>query len=289
MNTVAPELSIVIPVHNGAEWITEQLDGLALSLAEGPSAEILVVDNRCTDDTIGVVGRWSDQTGIPVRVVPANERAGEPYARNVGFRAARTDFIAYCDADDVVAPTWTSAMLKMLKSADYVTGPLDTHRLNSPEAADMRGQALFRELPTLHGVVPFAHGCNMGFRRSVLEQTGGFDETYLIGCDIEMAIRLWRADVTLMWSPEALVHYRLRSTPRAVYRQARAYGRSRLRFDALVPELEPTHGATKQLRRLAWLMRHLPDLRSLEGRFKWSWVSGQVVGEVEGLLRRQQP
>ena len=150
-------------------------------------------------------------------------------------------------------------------------------------------QALFRELPTLHGVVPFAHGCNMGFRRSVLEQTGGFDETYLIGCDIEMAIRLWRADVTLMWSPEALVHYRLRSTPRAVYRQARAYGRSRLRFDALVPELEPTHGATKQLRRLAWLMRHLPDLRSLEGRFKWSWVSGQVVGEVEGLLRRQQP
>ena len=121
------------------------------------------------------------------------------------------------------------------------------------------------------------------------QQTGGFDETYLIGCDIEMAIRLWRADVTLMWSPEALVHYRLRSTPRAVYRQARAYGRSRLRFDAPVPELEPTHGATKQLRRLAWLMRHLPDLRSLEGRFKWSWVSGQVVGEVEGLLRRQQP
>ncbi len=276
-----PELSVVIPVYNGASTITEQLDALAVSLSNCPPAEILVVNNRSTDETVDVVSRWSDATGVDLRIITADRRVGEPYARNVGFRSARSDIVAYCDADDVVGRTWAKALFEAMGSSDYATGPLDTHLLNTPGIADIRGQAMHNQLPLIRGLVPFANGSNMAFRRSLLESLGGFDETYLIGCDIEIAIRAWRAGIALVWVPDQLVHYRLRNTPRDVWSQARSYGRARRRIESLIPEVHPKGERMRRLRRVGWLVRHLPGASTRDGRIHWLWVAGQVVGEIE--------
>lgn len=285
MPTGVPDISVVIPVHNGAEFIRAQLEAVGSSLASVPSAEVLVVDNRSDDGSANIAIEWARRTGAPLEVIDAHERAGEPYARNVGWRAARSDLIAYCDADDVVSPQWLRALFDGLQEHDYVTGPLDTYELNDPAIADLRGQALFRSLAHVHEVVPFAHGCNMGFRRSTLEDVGGFDESFLIACDIEIAVRLWRSGVELAWLEDAVVHYRLRSTPAQIFRQARAYGRSRHRITALVPEAaRDASPDRRRLRRLAWLVRHIPETRKESGRARWAWVGGQVVGELEGAV-----
>lgn len=275
--------SVVIPMHNGGDVIRQQLDGLSLALRNRPDAEIVVVDNRSTDRGAVVAAQWGDDAGAPVRVVDAHDKAGEPHARNVGWQAARSDVILFCDADDVVSPTWAGALAAALERNRYATGPLDTSRLNDPRIVDLRGQRLFRSIPTLANGIPFAHGCNMGFRRGALEQLSGFDESFLIGCDIEIAVRAWRDGIRLVWEPDALVHYRLRSTPGEVFRQARAYGRSRRRIAAMVDgpgvgDVDWWH----QLRRTAWLARHAPGLARFGGRMEWAWVAGQVAGELEG-------
>jgi glycosyltransferase involved in cell wall biosynthesis len=286
MSKSSPELSIVIPVYNGAEWILPQLEAVSRSLKQAPHAEILVVDNRSTDDSAALVSTWSESTGAPVRVVEAHDTIGEPHARNVGWQQAASQSIAYCDADDVVADSWAGAVAEALRNHSYVTGPIDTQELNPPELADLRGQSLFDSIPEVYGLVPYAHGCNMAFSRSVLETLGGFEETFLIGCDIELAIRAWRAEVDLTWDPGVLVHYRLRSSTRATYRQARSYGRVRHRLAALVPEADGNGEArSKRLGRIGWLAKHVPEIREPAGRAKWAWVAGQVVGEVEGYLR----
>ena len=279
--------SVVIPMHNGAEVILQQLEGLAASLRSLPDAEIVVVDNRSTDVGPSLVRQWAADTGAPVRVLGAHEKAGEPYARNAGWRVARSDVILYCDADDVVSSTWAGSLAGALEHERYATGPLDTALLNDPRIADLRGQRLFRKVPTLDNGIPFAHGCNMGFRRTVLEQLGGFDESYLIACDIELAVRAWRHEIGLAWAPDAMVHYRLRSTVTEVYRQARAYGRSRRRIDRAVTGAPGTLDWGHQARRAAWLARHTTDLRAFEGRIKWAWVAGQCIGELGG--RRPWP
>lgn len=279
---MTPSASVVIPMHNGAEHIRAQLDALLDGLRAVPDAEIIVVDNRSTDNGPSIVADWAATTGAPVRVIPAHDKAGEPYARNVGWRAARSEHICYCDADDAVSSTWLQALSTTLRTARYATGPLDTQLLNDPRIADLRGQALFNARPALDNGTPFAHGCNMGFQRGTLEQLGGFDETYLIACDIEIGVRAAQASINLEWVPDALVNYRLRSSFSDIYKQARAYGRSRRRIDSLI------HGRTgyidwaRQSRRAAWLLRHLPDNASYGGRMKWAWVAGQVSGELGG-------
>lgn len=282
MSTQELAVSVVIPVHNGAAYIVEQLEAVASSLAGVPKTEIVVVDNRSTDGTGPIVTQWAREKGIDVRLAIAADRAGEPYARNVGWRSATGDLILYCDADDVVGESWARALIASLRESEYATGPLDTQRLNSPELANLRGQALFLSVPLLHSTVPFAHGCNMGFRRSALERLGGFNESFLIGCDIEIAIRAWRRGVSLSWSPEAWVHYRLRSSPADIFGQARSYGRSRNRIDSLVPEVAPSRSSTRIARNLGWLVKHALASRERSGRMAWLWVAGQLTGEIEG-------
>jgi len=289
--TADVDLSVIIPVHNGAPVILEQLDAVVRA-TRGIAAEILVVDNASTDGTRLTVERWMEGSDVPTRLVDASERLGEPYARNVGARAASAPLLAYCDADDVVAETWGRAVLDALAGgARFVTGPIDVDRLNPPWLRDIRGRRLFEHQPLLHEVVPYAHGCNMAFRADALADLGSFDESIAMGCDIEIAIRAWRSGVELTWVDGALVHYRLRPTLRANFRQGRTYGRSRPFLRSLTPELVDRSKLRRQhLRRAGWLVKAIPRAAvDRAHRARWVWVVAQLVGEIEAGARAARP
>ena len=102
-----PTLSVVIPAHDAAATLPAQLDALLAQQWTEPW-EIVVVDNRSTDDT-GARRRRATRTAIRASGSSrADARAGVAYCRNVGVGAARADAIAMCDADDVVAPGWVA-------------------------------------------------------------------------------------------------------------------------------------------------------------------------------------
>ncbi len=247
-----------------------------------------MVDNRCTDGTAARFRQWSERSDTTARLVEASERRGEPHARNVGFRAADGELIAYCDGDDVVSGTWVAAMQSGLRDNHYLTGPVDVDLLNEDWQRSVRGRALFESLAQTYGGVPFAHGCNMGFRREMLADLGGFDESFMIACDVEIAIRAWRAGVELGWQPGALVHYRLRDSLPALYRQARAYSASRPRIRQLLPEkVDHADERRARVRRAAWLARHLPTNTRRQEWARWLWVAGQLHGETAAWLKNQ--
>lgn len=279
-----PVVSVVVPVHNNASTIIEQLDALKRALDGAPKTELLVVDNRSTDGSAEAVKGWSAATGVPVRVVDASERAGEPFARNIGWRHALGRHVLYCDGDDVVADSWITSMSAGLDRWPYVTGPVSTDRLNAPRLAAARGSQIFDGVPMLYGTVPYAHGCNMGFRREVLETLGGFDEQFLAGCDQAIAVCAWQHGFELGFAEGALVHYRLRTDLRSTWRQGRSYGRYRVRVRALTPELVDRGELRRaQLRRYAWVTRKaVPAMLSTDLRVRWVWVTSQLVGSLMG-------
>lgn len=89
-------VSLIIPVHNGARYIRETLES-ALNQSCLP-AEILVVDDASTDDTVSIVKNVSKH----IRIV-AIAKSGADAARNEGVRCAEGDLIAFADADDCLA------------------------------------------------------------------------------------------------------------------------------------------------------------------------------------------
>ncbi len=93
-------LSIIIPARNESETITDVLQSV-LATSYAP-IEVLVVDDRSTDDTAAQVERIAAQDAR-VRLIHGTELPagwyGKPWACHQGYRAARGDLLLFIDAD----------------------------------------------------------------------------------------------------------------------------------------------------------------------------------------------
>src|ERR1700756_5684791 len=98
------KLSVIIPCYNVGDNIAAQLEALAGQQWSEPW-EVIVADNGSTDNSLQVVRECARR--LPeLRIIDASGKAGAAHARNVGARAATGDYLAFCDADDEVAPGW---------------------------------------------------------------------------------------------------------------------------------------------------------------------------------------
>ena len=104
-----PEVSVVIPVHNGERFICDAVES-ALTQS-GPRIEVIVVDNNSQDRTREVVAQ---RYGSAV-VLLLELRAGAAHARNAGCAIAKGRYLAFLDADDLWLPGKLEKQLRMLK------------------------------------------------------------------------------------------------------------------------------------------------------------------------------
>jgi len=279
----APQLvSVVIPVKNGAATIGEQLEALSKQHYDGPW-ELLVVDNASTDDTRAIAENWADR--FPkLRVLDASARPGSSYARNFGAQAADGDFIAFCDADDVVAPDWIAALVKGAQEFDAVTGPQEVTVINDEAVQSWRSPRA-QTLPRAR-FLPFAPSCNLGVWADVFDRTGGFNEEYPQAHDVEWSWRAQLASFTLGYAPDAVVHYRYRSDARGIARQAYLSGLDSAR---LYRDYRREGLRRRPLRRVlrvwVWIVLRSPLVFSPTRRGLWIRRAGEARGRLVGSLR----
>ncbi|RYC05837.1 glycosyltransferase family 2 protein [Nocardioides zhouii] len=255
----SPRCSVVIPTYNGAHVIGEQL--AALCEQDGaPPFEVVVADNGSTDDLAGVVTSWQERLA-GLRRVDASRAQGVSVARNVGIDHATSDLILICDADDRVSPGWVAAMTSALADHPLVSGPVETALLSGRSASwvpiEQRTTQLFE---TWEGR-SYGIGCNLGLRREVWEQVGGFDEHYPAGGEeIDFAWRAGDLGYEFAYVAGGLIHYRIRTDLRGVLRQQYNSGRgtamlyARFRPTEVVPKstLRRIHHELLLLKRFPW-------------------------------------
>jgi len=286
-DAVPCELTVVIPARNEERALPAQLEALLAQEWSG-AWEVVVADNGSTDRTPDVVHRYA-QRDPRVRLVHAHERQGVNYCRNAGVLAGRGQSFAFCDADDVVGSNWVAAIGEALRRHEFVTGMLELDALNPAWLAATRGRGDERGVATFYNVFPYPHGNNFGLQRIAWERLGRFDENFPSAAeDAEFGLRAWRAGVSLQFVGTAVVHYRYRGTAADLWRQGTAYGRSRPLIRRRLKELgAPTPSPFAGWRSWLWLARHLPSLRSAEGRAAWTWVAANRAGHVQGSVRHR--
>ena len=278
-------ISVIIPVLNGEAHIAEQLEALASQTYRGPR-EVVIVDNGCTDRTLEIVGSCARM--LPqLRVVDATAGRGLSHARNVGAATAAGDFLAYCDADDVVAPGWLEAMAGAAAHADLVGGRNEWRALNDPTVIAWRASRPMTELMRDHGFLPYASGGNLGVWTSVAREVG-WDERFVFGSSDQ--VFAWRAQLAgyrLVFAPDAVVQLRFRRSLVATARQFYRYGRSgpeahRTFRPAGIPK--PDNRAA--LVRWRQLVLRLPDLwATRERRGNWIRAAAFRLGRLVGSVR----
>lgn len=97
-------VSVIIPTFNGAQFIGRTLDSILQQ--DYPPAEIIVVNDGSTDDTASVVRTYAPG----VRLIDI-ENGGPTGARLTAVRAAKSEWVAFCDSDDLWHPDHLSGLV----------------------------------------------------------------------------------------------------------------------------------------------------------------------------------
>ncbi len=106
-------VSVVIPTYNSEKTICRALDSVMAQTLQ--PAETIIVDDGSTDSTVAIVEayatNWPDRR---ITFMPMAENHGPSYARNMGWNTAKTEFVAFLDADD----SWHKRKLEI--QTDYM-------------------------------------------------------------------------------------------------------------------------------------------------------------------------
>ncbi len=276
-----------MPVLNGEAHIGLQLAALAAQTYRG-EWELVVVDNGCRDRSMDIVTEWAPR--LPrVTVVDARARRGLNRARNAGAVAARGDFLAFCDADDVATEAWLEAMADAAAGADIVSGRLEWETLNDSVVRAWRPQAEMTDLAVdvEHGFLPYAPGGNMGVWTRVAREIG-WDERFQFGSsDHTFSWNAQLAGYRLVYAPDALMRQRFRGTIWATARQHYRYGRSGAQLRRAFPgaDLKP-FDHREAMRRWRWLGVSVPHLwGSREERGLYVRTASERLGRLAGSVR----
>lgn len=277
-------MSVVLAARNAASTIPAQLDALSKQTYGGPS-EVIVVDNASEDGTGSIARQWTDRIR-GLRVVDARDGRTAGYARNAGAREAAGDVILCCDADDVVAPDWLAAMVRCAASFDIFGGRHDVESLDNPLGIDPAFNVDGLQRPI--GYLPHVGGACLGVWADVLQAIGGWNEARG-GDDIDLCWRAQLASYRIGFAPDAVVHFRLRQSLRALMRQNYRDGQKwpRLYRDFRDKGM-PRSSAAQALAAWAWLLVTAPTLIwNVRRRTLWARRAGQRAGRVVASIRHR--
>jgi glycosyltransferase involved in cell wall biosynthesis len=280
-------ISAVIACRNAARTIGRQIEAVATQ-AWHDGFDIIVVDNRSTDESPCVVQRYMEQFPF-LRLITANERLGAGYARNCGVRASTADAVVFCDADDEVAPGWLAAMGRALDQHDFVACRIDVDKINDPRIAGTSPHPQSSGLQRMPypPYLPHAGGGTLGIRRALHDEIGGFDEEFRFVQDTHYCLKAQLAGRALHFVPEARVHVRMRDTLNGTFRQARGWGQYSVRLyrESLKLGTEPLpHPVRYGVQAWLSILRTLPGARHRDARRKWVFQLGYRVGRLAGTL-----
>lgn len=227
-----PSMSVVICAYNAVTTLDECLRHTCA--LDYPDLEILVVDDGSTDDTAEIVGHH------PRARVMAIDHAGLAVARNEGYRVAKGEIVAYLDSDAYPTPEWPYYLALAMEGATVAgAGGPNVPPPDDPEGAQRVAQAPGGPVHVLIADDRAEHlpGCNMAFRRDVLEQVGGFDPVYTAaGDDVDLCWRVLDRGWDIGFHSAALVWHHRRVGTRAYLRQQRGYGRAEALVEARHPD-----------------------------------------------------
>lgn len=199
--------------------------------------EVIVVDNSGQ----GLVRR----NGVPseVRVIENAKNAGFGGAVNQGYQASKAPYIACLNDDAVPHPDWLSSLVRALERRPDAGMCASQVRLFGEDRLDsagmlvapdgsskQRGQGRMPDAFPVAEEALFPSGSAALYRRSMLDEIGGFDEDFFLYCeDTDLGLRARWAGWKCLYVPEAVVeHHYSHSAGRASPVKAYFVERNRL-------------------------------------------------------------
>ena len=306
--TPVRSVSVLICTYNRAGFLRDSL-GALLSASRPPrvAVEVVVVDNRSTDDTRAVIEEVAAGSPVPIRYA-LETRQGKSFALNHGLRVAAGDVLALTDDDVLIDPEWIVRLVDAFESRDitFACGKVLPRwgTLPPPELLTRRGRDMWGPLALVdYGDDPLTYdeetfawrqlpiGANLAFRREAVHAVGGWrtdlgkiNNPLISGEDHEIFFRLSRTGLFRgLYEPRAVVHHHVpagRLTRRYFRRWFFWHGRTLARMNSAIhPHLD-----WSRVRHIAGVPRYMYRILLTQ---TWRWLRRLGSGDALALLSEE--
>ncbi len=196
-----PLVSVVIPTYNRAGWVIQAVDSVLAQTFR--DFELLVVDDGSADATLEALASRRHR----LVYLKTRRNRGVAAARNLGAAAARGQWLAFLDSDDLWRPEKLARQVDFLRRhPDLAICQTDEVWVrngvfvNRPQRHRKAGGNLF--LPSLERCLVSPSAVMLS--RALFAEMGGFDESLPACEDYDLWLRIaWRREIGLL--PEPLV------------------------------------------------------------------------------------
>ncbi len=207
------KISVVTPCYNCEKYLADTLNSVFRQTVL--PYEIVLVDDGSTDGTVDLIENLiGEHSEICIRLVK-QKNSGPGAARNAGIQAAKGDWIAFLDSDDIWRKKKIERVLEAIAlNQDAIMIANDICEIYE----DGRRQEVFLHTyynPEESAFVQLYHGCFLStssvcVKKEILEKVGGFDITLRSAQDYDLWLRVSQ-EGDIVFIPEIFEEYRIRS------------------------------------------------------------------------------
>ena len=249
MSDKAPIISIITPTYNRADELKHLYRSIRKQSIDLEKLEFIISDDGSTDSTKSMVDKWVEMSEISIKFI-TQKNQGPGAARNHGMMVAEGDLFLFIDSDCEAHPDWINIIYEEYQQNkfDAFGGPdgakddfsvlqksIDFAMTSFFTTGGMRGHSedmLAKFFPRTH---------NMGIKRSIYDQIGGFGGLRH-GQDIEFSNRIRKSGARIKFLINAIVYHRRRTSLKQFFKQVFNWGVARVNLGRIDKEmLEVVH------------------------------------------------
>ena len=184
-----PLVSAIIPVYNGKKFLSDAVDSI-LKQNYNP-IEIIIVDDGSTDGTAEIKNGFSNQVQYIYQ-----DNKGPASARNKGITAARGEFVAFLDSDDLWPDNKLNTQTNYLIQNPQLEVILGHTKVFTSELTGKENSLISVQLGSIL------------FRKSVFEAVGNFDEKLKFSEDHDWFLRAREKKTKMLVINEITLYHR---------------------------------------------------------------------------------
>ena len=209
--------------YNSQDTIEECLKSiLALDYPSG-FVEVIVMDGGSKDSTVKIAEKF------PIKVFSIQINC--PAAYNYAQKIAAHPILGFIDADAKVEAQWLNKLVPHLNEPNVggVSGSIETWNTDNLWARSI-GYELKNRYRRIGKYTGRIATMNLLLKKSVIEETGGWNEKLPSQYDTDLGFRLSAKGYKIAYEPAAVCYHFNRPTLKAYYRQQLQYGKNTLKL-----------------------------------------------------------